>query len=219
MTHYHPKRDSSGRLVPLHHPHTPAALETWLDAKRLATVVPGSAMPPAIFDIPISSWTDAPSRGADWERLALDPRFDEPPYQKPDGMKAASGAVVVEADGRIWVVSPSNKFAGYCNTFPKGTVSAKEPLSLRANALKEVHEEAGLRISLIRFLCDSLRNQSYTRYYLAHRIGGNPADMGWESQAAHLVPPAGISQFVTHPNDRPILAALNHLGSALHSGS
>ena len=31
-----------------------------------------------------------------------------------------SGAVLVETDGGGWMVSPSNRFGGYANTFPKG---------------------------------------------------------------------------------------------------
>ena len=117
---------------------------------------------------------------------------------------------MVEADGRVWVVSPSNKFGGYTNTFPKGKLDPQEEISLRANALKEVFEEAGLHVALTGFLCDSVRSTSVTRYYLARRVGGNPADMGWESQAVHLVPVSQLAAFVSHPNDQSILSALQN---------
>jgi hypothetical protein len=32
--------------------------------------------------------------------------------------------------------------------------------------------------------------------------------MGWESQAVHLVPRALLADFLTHPNDLPLLQAL-----------
>ena len=44
--------------------------------------------------------------------------------------------------------------------------------------------------------------------WLAQRVAGNPADMGWETQAVMLVPPQHLAQVVTHPNDAPILQAL-----------
>ena len=49
-------------------------------------------------------------------------------------------------------------------------------------AVKEAFEESGLRVKLRRHLVDVKRSQSYTRYYLVERLGGNPADMGWGSR-------------------------------------
>ena len=115
---------------------------------------------------------------------------------------------MVEPDGRVWVVSPSNRFGGYANTFPKGKNDLAQALCLRANALKEVYEEAGLQVELTGYLCDCVRSTTITRYYLACRLGGNPADMCWETQAVHLVPLAQLAAFVSHPNDQSILAAL-----------
>jgi len=79
---------------------------------------------------------------------------------------------------------------------------------MRGNALREGFEESGLKLVLTGFLCDSLRSTSVTRYYLAKRVGGHPANMGWESQAATLVPLARLAEFVTHENDQVILQAL-----------
>ena len=62
------------------------------------------------------------------------------------------------------------------------------------------------------FLCDSVRSTSVTRYYTARRVGGHPADMGWESQAVHLVPRNLLSVVVAHPNDQGVLQALAALG-------
>jgi ADP-ribose pyrophosphatase YjhB (NUDIX family) len=81
-------------------------------------------------------------------------------------------------------------------------------MSLQATALVEAFEESGLRVRLLRHLVDVKRSLSYTRYYLAVRVGGNPADMGWETQAVMLVPQSQLAQALTHANDAPILAAL-----------
>jgi ADP-ribose pyrophosphatase YjhB (NUDIX family) len=151
-----------------------------------------------------------PTTSAGWEQLAATMPLDELPMKTVPGKWAASGAVVIEPDGRVWVVSPSNHHGGYSNTFPKGRNEQSHALCLRANALKEVFEEAGLQVELTGFLCDSVRSTSMTRYYLARRLGGNPAEMCWESQAVHLVPVSQLAAFVTHLNDQSILLALQN---------
>lgn len=207
MKHYHPQKDDTGQFVGIKCPSQPSSLDAWHHTGQVATVTPGSPMPKSIGQIDILSWTEYPSEPAGWERLVKDHEFEEPPFSA-DGKRPASGAVVIEADGRIWVVSPSNQFGGYTHTFPKGTLVPKEGLSMRANAVKEVYEETGLRIELTGFLCDASRSMSTTRYYLARRLGGNPADMGWESQAVHLVPKARLADYLTNPYDIPLLKAL-----------
>jgi 8-oxo-dGTP pyrophosphatase MutT (NUDIX family) len=109
--------------------------------------------------------------------------------------------------------APSNGFAGYQATFPKGTADAG--MSLQTTALKETFEESGLQVRLIRHLIDVRRSQSYTRYYLARRVGGHPGAMGWETQAVMLVPRDQLAGVVTHPNDALILEAIDRLGSHL----
>ena len=106
---------------------------------------------------------------------------------------------VEEPDGRLWLVAPSNAFGDYTATFPKGRIEGNG--SHQASAIREAYEEAGLKVKIIGFLADSNRSQSYTRYYLAQRVGGDPGLMGWESQAVHLVPRAALGKFLTHPND------------------
>ena len=208
MTTYHPRKNDHGKPVALAHPCQPTALSSWNDPDLLASVTPDAPMPSAIDGLDVLSWKHAPADAAGWERLAALVDFDEPPFLKVPGKAPASGAVVVEADGRVWVVSPSNQFGGYTNTFPKGKLDSTKEISLRANALKEVFEESGLHVALTGFLCDSVRSTSVTRYYLARRVGGNPAAMGWESEAVHLVPESQLPAFVAHHNDKGILEAL-----------
>lgn len=219
MTDHHPKHDDKGKIVALLHPSRPTNLAAWGQANLLATVTPLGPMPSHVNGLAVAAWADAPSDVVEWERLATACAFDEPLMQKVAGKLPASGAVVVEPDGRVWVVSPSNQYGGYTNTFPKGKLEAKEGLSLRANALKEVFEESGLQVELTTFLCDSVRSTSVTRYYMARRVGGNPADMAWESQAVHLVPQAQLAVFASHPNDQGVLAALHGRASFSSSGS
>jgi 8-oxo-dGTP pyrophosphatase MutT (NUDIX family) len=208
MKTYHPRTNDQGTAVELKQPHQPTALTAWGNPNQLATVTPDSPMPASVGDLVIAPWLEAPTSNEGWKQLAAAIAFDEPPLKPVLGRLPASGAVVVEPDGRVWVVSPSNRFGGYANTFPKGKNELAQALCLRANALKEVFEEAGLQVELTGFLCDSIRSTSVTRYYLARRLGGNPAEMCWESQAVHLVPAAQLAAFVSHPNDQSILAAL-----------
>ncbi len=211
MKTYHPRHNDKAQPVALDHPSQPTNASSWSQADQIATVIPDGAMPEQVNHLAIASWTDAPRDAAGWERLAGASTFDEPPTQTTAGLAPASGAVVIEPDGRVWVVSPSNGFGGYTHTFPKGKLDPKEGLSLRANALKEVFEESGLKVELNGFLCDSIRTTSVTRYYLAMRVGGNPAAMEWESQATHLVPMAQLAQFASHANDEVVVKTLRSL--------
>jgi len=170
----------------------------WADPARIATVIPGGAMPAVLNGVevaarPLTLPTDA-------EAIA------EPPFLLPSGMKAAAGAVLVEDDGRVWLVSPSNGFGGYSATFPKGRLDAGG--TLQHTAVREVFEESGLVVRLDAFLLDVRRTQTYTRYYVARRVGGCPAQMGWESQAVHLVPVARLHEIAVHPNDATIIRAV-----------
>lgn len=208
MKHLHPRKDHAGQPVELKAPSQPSALSCWADPHQIATVTPAGPMPESLNGIAVSSWTDVPDTAAAWNELAAQGQgdFSEPPLAPVSGKPPASGVVILEDDGRVWVVAPSNAYGGYVNTFPKGKLDPG--LDLRANALKEAHEESGLRVELTGFLCDSVRSTSVTRYYTARRVGGNPADMSWETQAVHLVPRDQLAGFVTHPNDLVVRQAL-----------
>jgi 8-oxo-dGTP pyrophosphatase MutT (NUDIX family) len=162
-------------------------------------------MPASINGLPVSSWQSVPQSNEVWEELVAEHGVTEPEFNAPAGKKAA-GVVIHEPDGRIWVVAPSNAFGGYQATFPKGKMD--KGLSAQATALVEAYEESGLQVRLVRHLVDVKRSTSYTRYYLAERVGGDPADMGWESQAVMLVPLEQLPQVLNNPNDRPVLQAL-----------
>lgn len=205
----HPRPDENGRPVRLRRPSTPTPLSAWHDPARIAVVIPDGPMPAELAGIGIESWRTAPTDNAGWERLAAQNPITEPAFAPPAGKKAAAGVVVREEDGRVWIVAPSNAFGGYPATFPKGT---RDPgMSLQATALREAFEEAGLRIELTGFLVDVARSTSHTRYYLARRTGGSPADMGWESQAVMLVPVSELATLLTHKNDAPIIQAIQAL--------
>lgn len=203
---FHPRPNDQGKRVEIKRPSQPSCLTAWADPMALACVVPDGPMPVVLNGLSVSSWHPVPESNDEWEALAAQHCISEPAFKAPVGYKKAAGVVVREPDGRFWVVAPSNAFGGYRATFPKGKID--KGLSTQATALVEAYEESGLQVRLIRYLVDVKRSTSYTRYYLAERMGGNPADMGWESQAVMLVPLEQLPQVLNHPNDLPILEAL-----------
>lgn len=211
MKDYHPRHDNHGQPVELKSPSQATTLKSWADPRQVATVTPDGPVPANLNGIAFADWVEVPTTAADWGKQLLlkASAFTEPPMPHVPGKAPASGVVILEDDGRVWVVSPSNAFGGYVNTFPKGKLEAG--LSLRANAIKEAYEESGLHVALTGYLCDSHRSSSVTRYYTARRVGGNPASMGWETQAVHLIPKAKLATFVSHHNDKIILQALQAL--------
>lgn len=201
----HLRKDDHGNTVYLSKPSTPTCLEAWADPMAVACVIPDGPMPAAVNSIQTASWEQPPVSVQAWEALAQSALIEEPAFKVPAGLKSAAGAVVREPDGRYWIVAPSNAFGGHAATFPKGKLDG---MSLQACALKEVFEEAGLQIRLTRHLIDSKRSGSYTRYYLAERIGGNPADMCWESQAVMLAPQSQLPKLLTNSHDKAIVDKL-----------
>lgn len=205
MAAIHPRLDDWGKQVVLKHPSSPTPLASWSDPAAAATVVPDGPMPADLNGVAFEAV--AMPAGDAWSGLAAAGQaFTERDLKVPASLKPAAGVAIEEPDGRFWLVSPSNQFGGYVNTFPKGR---KEPgLSLRATAIKEALEESGLLVELTGFLLDAKRSTTMTRYYRARRIGGTPSAAGWESQAVHLVPRAQLPSFLTAQGDALLLAAL-----------
>lgn len=211
MSLIHPQPDEHGQPVTIKRPSRPSPLATWTKPDAVATAVPAGPMPPSLNGIAFATWK-APTDPAGWQAEVGAVGFDEPAFEPPPGRRHRSaGTLIEEADGRVWLAVPTNGFANYRITLPKGRI---EPgYSLQATAIRETYEETGLRVRLRGFLADTLRTTSFNRIYLAERIGGTPADMGWESQAVQLVPRALLGQYLTHPNDQPLLQALQaHAG-------
>lgn len=205
----HPCCDDLGRPVRILKPSTPSAPALWSDPSASLCFTPGGAVPPTINGVALAPWAEAPTRAEGWatvEGFADLP--DDPPVAQVPGKGVSAGCVVLEPDGRVWLVCPTNGFAGRPATFPKGRV--EDGLSLQATAIKEVHEESGLRVAIVGCLGDQVRTTTVARYYLAHRVGGTPAAMGWESQAVRLVPIAAAREMLT-PLDRQLVSRFDGL--------
>lgn len=202
----HPRKSDKAQPVLIKYPGSATPLDTWANPAAVATVTPDGAMPAELNGLAFDSWLAHPTTSEAWNAVPGLGEFDEPPFVPAPSKKVSAGVVVEEPDGRVWVVHPTNQFGGYAATFPKGTV--EHGLSLRASAIKEAQEEAGLRVELAGWLVDTIRTTSKARYYLARRVGGNPADMGWKSQAVHLVPRGELPRLLDNPMDLLILEKL-----------
>jgi ADP-ribose pyrophosphatase YjhB (NUDIX family) len=202
---WHPKLGDKGQKVGIYSPHTPSVANL-SNPGEIATITPGCEMPEELNGIPFAPWT--PPEEDQWDYV--DGQMDdlvEPELHCPKGKEPASGLVIVETDGRVWLVSPTNKFGGYKNTFPKGKVEPE--LSFQANAIKEAWEEGGIKASIVGLLGDVERTTSVTRYYLARRVAGNPAaDVTWESQAVHLCPISKLTEFLDAKVDHSVVDLL-----------
>lgn len=198
---YHPAKNDNGSAVGIFEP-SKEDLSGMSDPSKSVTITPGSKLPKSLNGVAFSDWTP-PGDNEEWDYVeGQKDDLDEPPMHLPLGKKAATGMIVLEPDGRVWVVSPTNQFGGYKNTFPKGKV--EDELSFQANAIKETWEECGIKAEVIGLLGDVTRTTSVTRYYLAKRTAGNPSKVGWESQAVHLVPISDIYRFMDSEIDHKV---------------
>lgn len=208
-TVYHPCLDEDGKRVVIGHPMHSTDASTWTDASAIATasVTDVSRMPASLFGTSLAPFTAIPETVEGWCALEPGMALDEPSAPDYYGLRMTSGCVVIEPDNRIWLVHPSNKFAGVETTFPKGRLDAG--LSLLVNAVKETVEESGLWVQPVAYLCDVVRTLSVTRFYVARRIAGDPRSAGWESQAVSLVPIEALPKELNRPNDRKVIPFIN----------
>ncbi len=201
--HHHPRLGEKGEPVEIKHPSHASAPSTWHNPDAVATFVPDGDVPLSINGIPLRAWKDHPRTAEGWDYVdGVNDDLEEPPFDLPPGKKAASGVVIEEPDGRVWLIHPTNQFGGYEASFPKGT--AEPELSLQANAIKETFEEAGLKVEITGFLGDYERTTSKARIYRAKRVGGDPTRCGWETQAVSLVPKGKLYDLLNMWSDHGI---------------
>lgn len=206
----HPAVDDNGDAVWIDYPSSPSAPATWENPDVAASFVPNGMAPASLNGVPFGAWNEAPKTAEEWlnvpgQNPALEAEMG--PLEPLGNKRVGAGVVVEEPDGRIWLVAPTNGFGGYRNTFPKGTYE-DDIESLQANAIKEAYEESGLRVEITGVLGDFERTTSVARMYVARRVGGTPAAMGWESQAVRLVPLEKAHSYLNNAkSDHPIIDA------------
>ncbi len=163
----------------------------------------GYSVPQALNGVPFKSW--APPE--DWASVDGQIEIDEPEFVVPEGKTPSSGVLIREPDGRVWILAPKGGYGGYDTTFPKGGV--EKGLSNQANAIKEAWEETGLKVKITGYAGDHEGDATMTRYYLAERTGGDPADADeHESESVILAPIEKVRAMLNRPRDRKIAANL-----------
>ncbi|MFM0165736.1 NUDIX hydrolase [Paraburkholderia sediminicola] len=213
----HPKRDDDGKAVIVKYPSQQTGTDTWKDPHETAMFTPGGHAPASLNGVPLAPWTDHPKTIEGWDHVPGQMHDLEEPEMDLRGKEPAAGVFITEPDGRVWMVKPSNGFAGYSTTFPKG--HADDGISLQATAIKEAFEESGLQVEITGLIGDVERGQTVTRYYTAKRVGGSPTDMGWETQAVMLVPPGSVHAAANRAYDRKLatMAGLQPVGDVRES--
>jgi 8-oxo-dGTP pyrophosphatase MutT (NUDIX family) len=127
--------------------------------------------------------------------------------EEPIATFDSAGIVVLEPDGRVWLVSPADQYGGYVNTFPKGHLQDDE--SPQHAAIRETWEESGIIAAVDSWLGDFYS----TRYYVGHRVSGAPWDGDMESERVVLAPVRSLSDLLldvrgAETADHEVLAVL-----------
>ena len=201
----HPKKDEHGEDFYIKNPSAATGADTWADKTALMTILPGGNHPKKLNGVALKPWLDHPTTEEGWVTVeGQDADILEPEWTGK--MAPAAGVVIEEPDGRIWVVHPTNGFAGYKGTFPKG--HQDNPQNLQATAIREAFEESGMKVEITGFLGDVDRSATTTRYYTAKRVGGDPTDCGWETQAVSLVPRTLLYHVLNNSNDHGLAEML-----------
>ena len=178
-------------------------LEPWNDATKLHTFLPdqkNDLIGKTLNGVPFDNGSPL-----DWGKFP-DSNIAEPKMVLKSGKHASAGCIIVEQDGRVWLVEPKNHFGGYEHTFPKGSQFSN--LTLQQTALKETWEESGLHVNITGHLGDYEKSTSITRYYIAERTGGNPAAFGIESQSVKLVPESMVPSLLNKAVDKDVFSDL-----------
>ena len=205
--HHHPRLGENGQKVIIKQPTHASSHTTWHNPSAVATFVPDGDVPMTINGVAVRQWKDHPRTTEGWDYVdGVNDAMHEPPFHLPEGKNAASGVIVEEPDGRVWVIHPTNQFGGYQASFPKGT--AEPELSLQANAIKECFEESGLKVEITGFIGDFERTTSVARMYRAKRVGGSPVHAGWETQAVSLVPKDKLYKLLNMWPDHPVAESI-----------
>jgi ADP-ribose pyrophosphatase YjhB (NUDIX family) len=205
----HPRLNDKGEWVTIYHPIAPTPMSAFEDPDRYAVMLPNGQAPKSLHGIAFQPWQNIPKSLAEWAHVEGQSQLEEPSFIPKHGKKLAAGVVILEPDGRCWLVAPTNAFGGYKATFPKGRLESG--MTPQATAIKEAYEEAGLQVEITAYIGDFERSTTLTRYYLGRRIGGLPTRMQWESQAVMLVPKSQLLKVLNHPTDHTVIEALNQL--------
>lgn len=150
-----------------------------------------------INNIPLQS---APP--SDWNAIQ-DKKIKAPKLPPLNGKTQSAGVLVVEDDGRVWVVEPSGHYGGYNHTFAKGRVDGTS--TLQQTAMREAFEEMGIKVDIVDYLTDAEGSTTMTRYFVAKRTGGAPWDAHWETDNVKLATVDELKKLLNVKRDQDTL--------------
>ena len=128
---FHLKPDDAGRDVFIKRPHK-AVLRGLTNPAQIATITPHCELPvDSLNGVPFELW-EPPEDAEGWGEV--DGQLHHRGPLKP-GQKFSTGLVIMEPDGRLWMVSPTNGFGGYAATLPKGRFEEDEWSSWQSNTI------------------------------------------------------------------------------------
>lgn len=193
-----------GQIVP-YPPSAPSIIIPGL-APGAAGASPASPSPAPSAPTGIYSKTGdpAPKPTGHWEGI--------PDVALPDGPGAtgtpakASGIILLNPDGKVWIRKVSGAFGGYEYSFAKGQV---EPgLTEQQNAHKELYEEMGLEGTVDDVLGTFKKTTGTAKYFIGTKTGGDPSKFEFETESVHLVTLNEAENLLNHHSDKEVLAAL-----------
>ena len=125
-------------------------------------------------------------------------------FSPPEDERDHSAGLIVQLpDGRFILATPRGGFAGYQYTFPKGRIDADE--TPEDAALREFEEETGLKARITGDWYGDYRGTStWTRYFSAELVGGEPSDMSWETERVLFVPQNQVESYLSQ-NENSVL--------------
>jgi 8-oxo-dGTP pyrophosphatase MutT (NUDIX family) len=131
--------------------------------------------------------------------------------KEPDARVSASGVILLEPDGRIWIRKVSNNYGGYIYSFAKGRID--RGYTIQQNAIKETFEELGFVSKIKSWLTDVQGDTSVTRFYLGERIGGHPYYFGRqdivETEFIVLADKAHAMKLLNRDRDKQVLSMIH----------
>jgi 8-oxo-dGTP pyrophosphatase MutT (NUDIX family) len=136
--------------------------------------------------------------------------LNDTPFDEPEARVSASGVILVEPDGRIWIRKVANNYGGYIYSFAKGRI--EKGYTIQQNAIKETFEETGFVSRINSWLTDIQGDTSVTRFYLGSRIGGHPSFFGQqdlvETEFIVLTDKANAMKLLNKDRDKQVLSML-----------
>jgi ADP-ribose pyrophosphatase YjhB (NUDIX family) len=121
---------------------------------------------------------------------------------------ASAGGVVVDGDGRVALVEQRDRKSRWRWTLPKGRIDAGE--SAETAALREVHEESGLRAEIVRPLVLHDGRAHYTYFYEMRLVADDGRHDG-ETRAVRFVSVVEATRMLSSRRDLYVLRRLVQL--------